>query len=222
MESLSLREQVKQFNTRLAVTREFKENTARQLQVAQQDLEDRQNVQNVLRMMAEKLSAESEEITEKIVSLGLRDTFFDEELSLEINHYVSHGKPAIKPLLNDHKRGVKGDPMKSFGGGPASLIGVLLRVLSIIRQPGLERVLLLDEPLIQVSDKYKERAGAILRRICDSMEKGGLGFSMLVVSHDEVFKRNANHSYIARTADDGQSLSLMEQSQEFEDTGDEL
>ena len=222
MERLSLREQVKQFNTRLAVTREFKENTARQLQEAQQDLEDRQNVQNVLRMMAEKLSAESEEITEKIVSLGLRDTLFDEELSLEINHYVSHGKPAIKPLLNDHKRGVKGDPMKSFGGGPASLIGVLLRVLSIIRQPGLERVLLLDEPLIQVSDKYKERAGAILRRICDSMEKGGLGFSMLVVSHDEVFKRNANHSYIARTADDGQSLSLMEQSQEFEDTGDEL
>jgi hypothetical protein len=219
--SVDLRESVKQFNTRFDVTRKFKEGVAQQLQEAQRDLEDRQNVQSVLRLIAEKLSAESEEITEKIVSLGLRDTFFDEELSLEVDHYVSHGKPAIKPLLNDHKRGVKGDPMKAFGGGPASLIGILLRVLSIIRQPGLARIIILDEPLIQVSSKYKERAGSILRRICDPVEKGGLGFSMLVVSHDEVFKRNSNHSYIARTAGDGQSLSLTEQFQEFEDTVDE-
>lgn len=221
IDSISLREKVRQFNTRLDVTRQFQQNILRQAQEAQQDLEDRQNVQNVLRMMAEKLSAESEEITEKIVSLGLKETFFDEDLSLEVNHYISHGKPAIEPLLKDHKRGVKGDPMKAFGGGPASLIGILLRVLSIIRQPGLARVIILDEPLIQVSNKYKERAGTILRRICDPVEKGGLGFSMLVVSHDEVFKRNANHYYIARAAEDGQSLSLTEQLQEFEDMVDE-
>lgn len=221
IDSISLREKVRQFNTRLGVTKQFQEGVSRQAEEAKQDLEDRQNVQNVLRMMAEKLSAESEEITEKIVSLGLRDTFFDEELSLKVNHYISHGKPAIEPLLEDSKRGVKGDPMKAFGGGPASLIGILLRVLSIVRQPGLARVIVLDEPLIQVSSKYKERAGFILRKICDPVEKGGLGFSMLVVSHDEVFKKNANHSYIARVAGDGQSLSLTEQSQEFEDTVDE-
>jgi hypothetical protein len=220
-ESLVLREKVKQFNTRLEVTRNFKDKISQQLQESRQDMEDRQNVQNVLRMMAEKLSAESEEVTEKIVSLGLRDTFFDEELSFEVKHYISHGKPAIKLLLNDHKRGVKGDPLKAFGGGPASLIGVLLRVLSIIRQPGLARVIILDEPLIQVSEKYKSRAAAIIRRICDPVENGGLGFSILVVSHDDVFKRNANHSYIARTAGDGKSLSLTEQFQEFEDTVDE-
>jgi hypothetical protein len=220
-ESLALREKVKQFNTRLDVTRKFKEKIAQQLQEAKQDMEDRQNVQNVLRLMAEKLSAEGEEITEKIVSLGLRDTFFDEDLSLQVDHFVSHGKPAIKLLLNDHKRGVKGDPLKAFGGGPASLIGILLRVLSIIRQTGLERVIVLDEPLIQVSGKYKTRAAAILRRICDPVEEGGLGFSMLVISHDDVFKRGANHSYIARTAGDGVSLSLTEQFQEFEDTVDE-
>jgi DNA repair exonuclease SbcCD ATPase subunit len=221
MESLALRESVKQFNMRLSVTKKLKEKISQQFTEAKQDMEDRQNVQNVLRMMAEKLSAESEEITEKIVSLGLRDTFFDEDLSLDVDHYVSHGKPAIKPLLHDHKRNVKGDPMKAFGGGPASLIGILLRVLSIIRQPGLARVVILDEPLIQVSDKYKERAAALVRRICDSVDKGGLGFSILVVSHDNVFKRNANHSYIARTASDGQSLSLTEQVQEFEEEIDE-
>jgi DNA repair exonuclease SbcCD ATPase subunit len=151
----------------------------------------------------------------------LRDTFFDEELDLEVNHYISHGKPAIKLLLHDQKRGVKGDPMKAFGGGPASLIGILLRVLSIVRQPGLARVLILDEPLIQVSEKYKNRAAAILRRVCDPVEKGGLGFAMLVVSHDEVFKRNANRSYIARIDGDGQSLSLTEHFQEFEGEVDE-
>lgn len=221
VDSSVLRESVKRFNARLDVTRELKDRTSKQLQEANQDMEDRQNVQNVLRMMAEKLSAESEEITQKIVSLGLRDTFFDEELSLEVSHYISHGKPAIKPLLHDHKRGVKGDPMKAFGGGPASLIGILLRVLSIIRQPGLARTIILDEPLIQVSDRYKERAAALVRRVCDPVEKGGLGFSILVVSHDNVFKRNANHSYIARTAGDGQSLSLNEQLQEFEDVVDE-
>jgi hypothetical protein len=219
---LALREQVKQFNIRLDVTKKFQESIARQLQEAQQDLEDRQDVQNVLRMMAEKLSAESEEITEKIVSLGLRDAFFDEDLSLEIDHYVSHGKPAIKPILVDHKRRTKGDPMGSFGGGPASLVGVLLRVLSIVRQPGLARVIFLDEPLIQVSPKYRERTAAILHKICDPVEKGGLGFSMLVISFEEAFRRNADYSYIAQVGSDGQSLSLTEQTQEFEDTVDEL
>jgi DNA repair exonuclease SbcCD ATPase subunit len=221
LESSDLREKVKQFNTRLEVTRDFKEKTSQQLQEAQQDLGDRQNVQTVLRMMAEKLSAESEEVTEKIISLGLRDTFFDEELSLEVDHYISHGKPAIKPILHDHKRNAKGDPLKSFGGGPASLIGVLLRVLSIVRQPGLARVLILDEPLLQVSEQYKKKAAAILRRICDPVEKGGLGFDMLVVTHNEVFKRGANHSYIARVSSDGKSLSLTEHFQELEDMIDE-
>jgi DNA repair exonuclease SbcCD ATPase subunit len=151
----------------------------------------------------------------------LRDTFFDEELSLEVDHYVSHGKPAVQLLLHDHKRGVKGDPLKAFGGGPASLIGILLRVLSIVRQPELARVIILDEPLVQVSSKYEERAAAIVRRICDPVEKGGLGFSILVVSHDDTFKKNANHSYVARVASDGRSLSLTEQFHEFEDTVDE-
>jgi len=219
-DGVAIREKVKQFNTRLDVTRNFRDKVSQQFQEAKQDLEDRQNVQNVLRMIAEKQSQESEEITEKVVTLGLKDAFFDEELALEVNHYISHGKPAIKPLLHDKKRGVKGDPMKAFGGGPASLIGVLLRVLSIIRQPGLARVIILDEPLIQVSSKYKERAAGIVRRICDPVEKGGLGFSILVVSHDDVFKRNANHSYIATTSD-GKSLFLTEQVQEFEDSVDE-
>jgi hypothetical protein len=221
-ESLALRENVKQFNTRLDVTRNFKVKIGQELQEARQDLEDRQNVQNVLRMMAEKLGAESEEVTEKIVSLGLREAFPDEELSLEVNHYVSHGKPAIKLILHDHKRGVKGDPLNSFGGGPASVIGILLRVLSIIRQPGLARVLVMDEPLIQVmGQRNKERSAAIIRRICDSVESGGLGFSMLVISPESIFAKGAKHSYVARVADDGRSLSLIEQFQESEDTVDE-
>lgn len=219
--SLDLREGVRQFNMRLSVTRELREKISTQLQETKQDLEDRQNVQNVLRMMAEKLSAESEEITQKIVSLGLKDTFFDEDLSLEVEHYVTHGKPAVRTILHDHKRGSKGDPLNSFGGGPASLIGILLRVLSIIRQTGLARVIILDEPLIQVSDKYKERAAAIIRRICDPVEKGGLGFAMLVVTHDGIFKKRANRSYVARVGSDGQSLSLTEQVQEFEEEVDE-
>jgi DNA repair exonuclease SbcCD ATPase subunit len=221
LESLDIREGVKQFNMRLDVTKKLKESVFKQLQEAKQDMSDRQNVQNVLRMMAEKMSAESEEITEKIISLGLRDAFFDEELSIEVNHYISHGKPAVKLLLHDQKRGVKGDSLKAFGGGPASLIGILLRVLSIIRQPGMARVLILDEPLIQVSNKFKEKTASILRRICDPVEIGGLGFEMLVISHDDTFKKKANHSYIAKIASDGKSLCLTEQVQEFEGDEDE-
>jgi hypothetical protein len=221
IDSVALRGKVEQFNIRLDLTRKFRDNLARQLEEAKQDGEDRQNVQNVLRMMAEKLSEESEAVTERVVSYGLRDTFFDEDLSLEVNHYISHGKPAIELLLCDNKRGVKGDAMKAFGGGPASLIGVLLRVLSIIRQPELARVIILDEPLIQISNKYKERAADIVRKICAPVGEGGLGFSALVISHDDVYKRNAKHSYIARVASDGQSLSLTEQVQEFEEIIDE-
>jgi len=221
IDGTALQERVKQFSTRLDVTRDLQQKISQQLTEAQQDVEDRQQVQNVLRLMAERLSQESETVTERIVSLGLKDAFFDEDLSLEVNHYVSHGKPAIELLLCDGKRKVKGDPMKAFGGGPASLIGILLRVLSIIRQPHLARLLILDEPLLQVTNKYKERAAAIVRKICAPMSEGGLGFSALVISHDDVFKRNAKHSYIARLAGDGQSLSLTEQAQDFEEIVDE-
>jgi ABC-type molybdenum transport system ATPase subunit/photorepair protein PhrA len=221
-DSVALREKVRQFNVRLEVTKNLQANLLRQMEEATQEVEDRQNVQNVLRMMSEKLSEESETVTEKIVSLGLRDTFFDEDLSLEVSHYIAYGKPAIKLLLCDHKRRVKGDPMKAFGGGPASLIGLLLRVLSIIRQPHLARILILDEPLIQVSSKYKERAAAIVRKICEPVESGGLGFSVLVISHDEVYKQNAKHSYMARLGHDGESLSLTEQTQVTEEQVDEF
>jgi hypothetical protein len=172
-------------------------------------------------MMSERLSEESETVTEKIVSLGLRDAFFDEDLSLKVDHYNSHGKPAIKLLLCDNKRGIQGDPMKAFGGGPASLIGILLRVLSIIRQPRLARLLVLDEPLVQVSKKYKEKTAAIVRKICDPVDQGGLGFSALVISHDEVYKRNAQHAYLAEVGEDGQSLSLSRQVQEVGEQVDE-
>jgi hypothetical protein len=221
-DSIALREKVRQFNVRLEVTKNLQANMLSQLEEANQEVADRQSVQNVLRMMSEKLSAESEMVTEKIVSLGLKDAFFDEDLSLEVSHYIAYGKPAIKLLLCDHKRRVKGDPMKAFGGGPASLIGILLRVLSIIRQPHLARILILDEPLIQVSSKYKERAAAIVRKICEPVESGGLGFSVLVISHDEVYKRNAQYSYMARLGGDGESLSLTQQTQVIEESVDEL
>lgn len=155
-------------------------------------------VAEVFNTVTEVLRREDETRLAAIVTHALRDVFFDQTLTLKANPATYRRQTALDLTLVDEVQGVEGDPLDSFGGGPVSVLGLLLQVAAILRRPDLARILILDEPLTAVSPEYQEGVGRLLKRICRE-----LGFSMLVVSHAESLAQAADHCYVARGTPEG-------------------
>jgi len=171
------------------------ERDKKEVERAREDLSTSKGAISLLQYVAAETSRANEEQTAALATLALRETFTDETLSLVVEHSVKRGHPGVTFKIRDEDIGAEGDPMESFGGGPAALIGVVLQVISTVRQPGMARVLILDEPLSQVSSGYGKKAGQFLRKLCDPT---GLGFKMLVVTHSDDIAEAAHKRYRAK------------------------
>lgn len=174
---------------------------------AREEVKDLKGVISVLQFMAQEMNKEKEEQTAALCTLALRETFEDLELTLLTEQSPYRGHAGVKFKFKDEKTGVEGDPMGSFGGGPASVLGIVLQVISIVRQPGMARVLILDEPAAQVSVEYQEAVGKLLRKICEPPPRG-LGFKMFVVTHMDSIARAAHRRY--RAVRDPQTLDPLQ------------
>jgi len=148
---------------------------------------------SLLQFIAAETAKANEEQTAKLATMALRETFEDQKLSLLVEHSVSRGHPGVTFKLRDEESRAEGDPLESFGGGPSSLLGVVLQTISTVRQPKMARVLILDEPLAQISREYAEKAGRFLRKLCEPP----LEFKMLVVTHSDAIARAAHKRYTA-------------------------
>ena len=166
---------------------------------------------SLLQFIITEFSKQNEDKTAALASLALQEAFPDQQLSLLVEHTNLRGNPGVIFKLKDDIEGVEGDPVRSFGGGPSSLLGVVLRVISIVRQPGMDRILILDEPMAQVSKSYGPLAGKLLRKLCEPPPQG-LGFKMLVVTHMKSIADAAHKRYHAEKIDG--SLVLKEVTQE--------
>lgn len=163
----------------------------------------------LLQFISQETTRDREVQAATLATYALRDTFSDIELALNIEHKVYRGHAGVEFKLRDEIKGVEGDPMESFGGGPASLLGLILQVISVVRQPFMDRILLLDEPMTQVSEGYQEAAGRLLRKLCDPPPKG-LNFKMLVITHMSSIAAAAHKRYEAQTSDDGQFITIKQ------------
>jgi len=128
-----------------------------------------------------------------------------------VEHGNYRGRPGVVFRLKDETTGVEGDVLESHGGGPAVLVGIVLRVISVVRQPGMSRMLVMDEPTAQVSPGYREATGKFLRKLCEPPPRG-LGFKMLIVTHEDIIADEAHKRYRATKSDDGKTLILTEES----------
>jgi len=163
----------------------------------------------LLQFISGELSKEVEQQVAELATLALRETFFDQNLSLKIEHTTLRGKPSVVLKIRDADQGVEGDPLESFGGGPASLLAVVLRVITVLRHKNLSKVLFLDEPMAQVSTKYSGEAGKLLKKLCKSVEDGGLGFTILVVTHNEQIAEAADNNYEVSNDQGTSKLKLL-------------
>jgi len=85
-----------------------------------------------------------------------------------------------------------GDPLKSFGGGIASVIDLILRIIILMRFKNLLNFIVLDESLVAVSDEYVPATAQFIKELCNKV-----GMDVLLVTHKQRFKEFADTVYVA-------------------------
>lgn len=209
-ELLELKQRSRQIRNRVDAQTALVQDLRGRALVAGEDKRNKTGALLFLQHLSKRMNEKNETQAARLATLALAEVFPDLNISLEIEHTEARGIPATTLKLKDAEKGVTGEPCDSFGGGPASLLGVVLRVVTTVRQKGLARVLILDEPMIQVSGQYQERAAKLLRKLCEPTTNGGLGFDMMVVTHNPVFMTMAHKSYHATSSEDGKALKIFE------------
>jgi len=150
---------------------------------------------SILETLLKTISVESLNTVEQLVTYGLRVVFPDLSLNFKTDISTKRGAQWLDLKLEDN--GVEAPILSAFGGGPASVVAFLLRLL-VCRRLNLAPVLLLDEPFSFVSEHYVENVGKLLRELADK-----LGFEMILVTHADAFLKHANVAYEASPTSKG-------------------
>jgi chromosome segregation ATPase len=145
---------------------------------------------------------------EELVTSGLHSIFDGMQLSLEADVGLKYNKVAIdfffRRWAKDNPESHRGRPLDSFGGGPASIASLALRILTILRLQ-LYPLLVLDESLGAVSEAYEANTSRFLRVLSDRT-----GISTLIVTHKPTLAEHANSSYSCREVVDTACVSHLE------------
>ena len=158
-------------------------------------------VGELLRVLLDRLVTERVRSLEGLVTEGLKTIFHDQSLVFEAEIGQSRNKIAIDFYIRQgtEQSSVRGHPLDSFGGGPASIASLILRFLLLLR---LKRFpfFLLDETLAAVSDEYVDAAGRFLQRLAQLTK-----VDILLVTHKHALLDHADHAYQGSedVADDG-------------------
>jgi ABC-type hemin transport system ATPase subunit len=124
----------------------------------------------------------------QVLNYGIR-TVYPRSVEAQVVQSVVGGKPAVRVQLSDSGHEPV-DPMEAHGGGLASILGFLIRVLLIVAT-GKRRLLVLDEPFSAVSSELQEPLSALMRSIVDD-----LNFQILLVTHQPTLAASADVTYM--------------------------
>jgi len=160
-----------------------------------------EKVEATLQAVSAKALNQSTDTIDKLVTAGLKAVFYDQKLEFKTVVDKYRGKTSMKFEL--YHNGKSAPLLESFGGGVLVLSGVLLRVVTIIVLKK-KRFLMLDESLSHLSVQYHENASALLQKICRE-----LGFSILMITHQEGFVRHATAHYEAKESKAGVTFDLV-------------
>jgi ABC-type iron transport system FetAB ATPase subunit len=157
------------------------------------DIEKLAKVNELFRVLMDKLVLDQVAGIEAVVTEGLGTIFLDQTLAFEAEVGQKYNKIAIDFLIRqgaDDEMAVRGHPLESFGGGPASVASLVLRLLALLRLKKWP-LLLLDETLAAVSDEYTEQAGLFLRKLAETS-----GIDLLMITHKQSYLDHANVAYL--------------------------
>jgi len=148
-------------------------------------------VGELFRALMDQLVLDHVRSIEGVITEGLRTIFTDQSLSFEAEISQRYNKLAIDFYFrqDDQRVEIKGHPLEAFGGGPASIASLILRVLALRRLKKWP-LLALDETLGAVSDEYIDRTGLFLRQLAEKT-----GIEILLVTHKPAFLDHAVVGY---------------------------
>lgn len=181
----------------LSLRRSMEEATLASLQCDLEDLRDTSSdlakVSELFQLLLDQLVNQQVKSVQDVVTDGLRAIFHDQELAFEAVVSSKHNRAWVDFFI---RRGAEGDPgshrgkpLEGFGGGPASVASLILRVIVLLK---LKRypLIMLDESLGAVSEEYVDRTGQFLRTLCDKA-----GIDILLVTHKPSFLDHSTRSY---------------------------
>ncbi len=118
---------------------------------------------------------------------ALRHVIHDQELLFKIQQDPKLNRLSMKFLIEQD--GVEGDPMASFGGGAVVLLSMVLR-LAVMARMGMVNMLLLDESMMALANRYVPSAADFMRRLSEET-----GVNILMVTHNPEYLAHAHVAY---------------------------
>lgn len=194
---MNLQERLKAIDVKVTMLEARREERARALVDLEKELTDLDEEANVLTLteqtllhISTKILGQSTGTIDKLVTAGLKIVFDDQNLEFRTLTDKARGKTAIKfQILHD---GRTVPLIEGYGGGVLCIVGVLLRVVTIMAL-GMRRVLFLDETLSHLAVDYVDHASKLLKKICAELD-----FVVVMVSHQPEFASHADRHYTAR------------------------
>ena len=156
-----------------------------------QKLDALSKVSELFQMLMDLMVADHVHSIENVITEGLNTIFCDQDLTFEAEVSQRYNKLAIDFFIrqDNHKLPVRGHPLEAFGGGPASIASLILKVLALRRLKKWP-VLAMDESLAAVSADYVDQTGRFLRELADKT-----GIAILLVTHNHAFLDHAAVGY---------------------------
>jgi hypothetical protein len=153
-------------------------------------------VEELFRALMDQLVVHQVRALEAVVTDGLQTIFFDQHLHFESDIEAKYGKVSIDFQLRqgavDDPLTIRGRPLESFGGGPSSVIALILRVLTLLKLKRLP-FLVLDETLLAVSDEYCGATGKFLQALAETMD-----LHFLLITHKPAYLDYSHVAYQGR------------------------
>lgn len=147
----------------------------------------------VLGSIGEQRQEAAQRQVEALVTRGLQ-TVFGEEYSFHIEQGTNGARPEINFLVRsvtDDGVVIETDVMSSRGGGLASVVGFLLRVvIRLLGKRAEETVIFLDETFGMLSEEYEGRMAEFLRELADKT-----GIQFVLVTHSSAYSDLADKRY---------------------------
>lgn len=159
------------------------------------------HVTATLDTLIELTTRESMGSVEALVTHGLHAVFADLPLTFRLQIDTKRGTQWVEPRLVSGA--VDAPILGAFGGGPAAVVGFLLRLL-VCRRLGLAPVLLLDEPFAFVARQYVEPLAKLLRELADAA-----GVTLVLVTHDPAYLAHATRAYTVAETPHGNTFTAV-------------
>jgi ABC-type dipeptide/oligopeptide/nickel transport system ATPase subunit len=134
---------------------------------------------------------------ELLVTHGLQ-TVFGEEMTFKLVA-GTHGQQATLDFeITSTMEGIEvtTSVMDARGGGVASVVGFLLRLVVLLLTESASKLIVLDETFAQVSEEYEARVAEFLRELVDKTQ-----VQIILITHSHAYTDAADRAYRFRLVD---------------------